>query len=723
MEVKPAIWKRDRVFTLALTVMVIFAYLPIWHAGFIWDDDAHLTNNPCIVGPLGFSAIWTSSEATYYPLVLTTFSAVHALWGLNPLPYHLLNLFLHVANALLLWRVLRALEVRGAWLGAALWALHPVMVQSVAWITELKNTQSCFFYLLSTLTFLHFHERLDPKRWHPFAWALLFFVLAITSKTSTVMLPVALSLCAWWIDRRWSWYNQLFLLPFFLISAAASAWTVWEQKFHSLALGNEWTQTWPERFAIAGYDFWFHLEKLIWPSPLIFIYPRWQIDGSNLLSYIPTLLAASTLFFLWFRRDGILRPVFFAGAYFGALLFPVLGFFDVYFFRYSYVSDHFQYLASIGPLALIGAGLASVSSPILPLQRAWWLGCGVLLVALGVLTWRQSRTYENGEVLYRKIISDNPACWLAHNNLGSWLLEQNRVDEAIGHLNAALQVKPDYTEAHYNLGDAWLRKGMIDEAILHYQCAIKSNPTSYLAHNNLGLVYFQTGRIEEAIYHYLASLKVNPNYAEAHNNLGNAYFKKERLAEAKKEYLAALEAKPGYAEAHHNLGILLSNEGQYAEAITQFQNALISRPSYAEARSALGNTYLQTGQIAGAIAQYREAYRLNASLLETGNNLAWLLATTSDPSLRNGGEAMELAQQISRLRGNSDPVALGTLAAAYAEDQRFPEAIETARRGAEIARSAGNASLAEALETYVILYRQNKPVRTALPAATKTPSR
>ena len=344
-----------------LVGLVLVAYLPALQAGFIWDDDKHLTENPCIVGPLGFAGIWTTAEATYYPLVLTTFWVEHALWGLAPLPFHLINVLVHAACAVALWLVLARLLVPGAWLGAAIWALHPVQVESVAWVTELKNTQSGFFFLLAILFFLSWREsRASEGRstgGTSYALALLAAVAAILSKSSTVMLPLVLALCWWWEEGVWRWRNVTTLVPFFAISAAASGWTIWEQQFHSGALGAEWALTWPERLVIAGRDPWFYLGKLVWPHPLVFIYPRWHIDASQPLAYLPLIAAGAVAVVLWRRRDRWGRAPLFAFAYFAVSLFPVLGFFKVYFFRFSFVADHFQYLASMGPLALAGAGL------------------------------------------------------------------------------------------------------------------------------------------------------------------------------------------------------------------------------------------------------------------------------------------------------------------------------------------------------------------------------
>src|SRR5438105_3938618 len=323
------LWQQTWLLTLLLVALVFAAYSRVFNAGFIWDDESHLTQNPCIVGPLGLKEVWTSARAVYYPLVLTTFWTLHKFVGLSPWPYHFLNVLLHAASAILLWQVLRQLDVRGGWLGAMLWALHPVMVQSVAWVTELKNTQSCLFYLLSIFYFLKWEgdftadyadglDRSSPgelakspfrgfavspaRTWRWFALSLVFFLLATLSKPSVVMLPVALALCIWWqtgrIDRR----NVSALVPFVLISAVASAWTIFEQKFHAGATGAEWAQTWPERLIIAGRGIWFYLAKLAWPDPLIFIYPRWEINSSKLTAYLPVLAALTGLLGLWLVR-------------------------------------------------------------------------------------------------------------------------------------------------------------------------------------------------------------------------------------------------------------------------------------------------------------------------------------------------------------------------------------------------------------------------------------
>ena len=621
------------------------AYFPALKAGFIWDDDSHLTQNPCIIGPLGLKDIWTSSQAVYYPLVLTSFWLLEKFAGLNPLPYHVFNVLMHAGAAILLWRVLRQLNVRGAWLGAALWALHPVIVQSAAWITELKNTQSGLFYLLSILFFLKAdsaNKASQERRWL-FGLSLLFFAMAITSKSATVMLPVVLGLCLWWRSGRLRWRDFALLAPFLFISAAASGWTIWEQKFHSGALGAEWAQTWPQRLAIAGWDIWFYLGKLVWPSPLIFIYPRWKIDSTPLTAFLPLLAAVLGLFFLWWKRNGPLRPVFFAAAYFVASLFPLLGFFNVYFFRYSFVSDHFQYLASMGPLALAASGVVTLLSGTQPYilwgiaagddgryrrdafgkVRAWLQPavCGALLLTLGVLTWRQSTTYSDVGTVWRTTIARNPACGLAHLNLGVMLKEQGRKPEAEAQYREALKIQPDYAEALNALGVCRAEDGQIDEAIANFTASLNSKPNYAPASYNLGKAFVAEGKVDEAMKSYEAALRMWPEYAEAHNSLAVLLSQSGRLDEAVRHFNEALRLKPKSAEAHNNFGVVLAEQEHFDEAIQQLREALRLDRACMPAYITLGRVLIRLGRQEEAVEDLKAALRVKPDYAEAKRQL------------------------------------------------------------------------------------------------------
>ena len=741
--------QRDWLWVFVLIGLVCVAYVQVFNAGFIWDDESHLTQNPCIVGPLGLKEVWTSGRAIYYPLVLTTFWTLHKFVGLSPWPYHLLNVLLHAGSAVLLWQVLRQLNVRGAWLGAALWALHPVMVQSVAWVTELKNTQSGFFYLLSVFCFLKSEAAIQGRalsdsplrqtgehRFLLFALSLSFFILATLSKPSVVMVPVVLFLCIWWRAGRPHWHDVLALAPFVLISALASVWTIFEQKFHAGATGAEWEQTWPDRLIIAGRAIWFYLAKLIWPHPLIFIYPRWEIDSSQLTAYLPLLAALTGLLVLWLNRAKWSQAVFFAVAYYVVSLFPVLGFFNVYFFRYSFVSDHFQYLASMGPLALVGAGItilverfygtpleagsdrdalqlsAEVAQPPGALKKAPFLGiCGVLVLSLVFMTWRQTAVYHNLVTLYTATLTRNPGCWMAHYNLGIALNKQGDIDGAIVHYRQALELRPSYAEAHYNLGRLLVQEGQLDEAITHYEKALEMSPSDADAHNNLGAALLASGRVDEAIAHYRKALVTQPDRADASCNLASALLSKKDLDGAIAYYSACLATLPNQPEAQYNLASALFRRGRTDEAIIHYQKVLELSPDNADAHANLGSAFLSKGRVPDAIAEYSDALRIAHDNVAAQSNLAWLLATAADPALRNGPEAVRLAERAESesSRGENHPVVLRILAAAYAETGRFVEAKKTAEQALEAARTQGNSSLSSALRNEISLYELGLP--------------
>ncbi len=714
--------RRDWLWEFLLIALVFSAYAPVFGAGFVWDDESHLTQNPCIVGPLGLKEIWTSTRAVYYPLVLTTFWVLHKFVGLNPLPYHILNVLMHAGSAVLLWRLLRQLGVRGAWLGAALWALHPVMVQSVAWVTELKNTQSCLFYLLSIFFFLSWEEQarvtrvVRIKTTLMFALSLTCFVLATLSKPSVVMLPVVLALCIWWQRGTIEWKDGVPLAPFLLISALASAWTIWEQKFHASAVGPEWAQTWPERLIMAGRAIWFYLGKLVWPHPLIFIYPRWEIHSWQWMAYLPLLAATLGLIVLWALPGKAGRALFFTAAYYVVSLFPVLGFFSVYFFRYSFVSDHFQYLASMGPLALAGATISEsfrrLTVAVSPGRVTVFLRLGlgsILLFLLTTLTWQQTTAYHDLVTLYTRTLAKNPGCWMAHYNLGIALHDNGETDQAITHYRQAIELWPGYAEAHYNLGRLLAEKGEFNDAINHYEATLAINPADAEAHNNLGATLFQAGRVDDAIAHYQEALAVRPDYAEASCNLADALLSKGDMDGAIMHYRTCVAVLPNRTDAQYNLASALLRKGRIDEAIIHYEKALEVLPENADAHVNLGSALLAKGRVAEAIGQYKEALQLAPENVAAQSNLAWLLATSPDSALRNGPEAVLLAEQASRSSDGRRPLALRILAAAYAEAGRFSEARATAHEALQAADDQGNSVLSDFLRKEIALYESGQP--------------
>ncbi len=687
--------RRSVALALLLVAAIVAAYAQTLRGEFLWDDDLHITANPTIVGPLGLKEIWTSARANYFPLVLTNFKIQHTLWGLEPFGYRVVTLGCHIGAALLLWLVLRQLRVPGAWLGAALWALHPVQVESVAWICELKNTQSAVFFLAALWAYVRWLDGPGPAaavaaadpapsvRSRFYVLALGFALLAILSKPSTVMLPVALALCAWWRRGRVLRTDIVPLVPFFLLSALAAGWTIWEQKFNSGAIGPEWNQTLPERFAIAGRVIWFYLGKLAWPAPLIFIYPRWQISGTDPAIYLGlagVLVAAGLL--LWRGRRGPLRAVAWAAAFFVALLFPVLGFFSVYFFRYSFVGDHFQYLASMGPLALAGAALAHFAPRVAP-----WLG-GALLAALAFATAQHGRTFLSNEVLWRHTVALNPGAIMAWLNLGDTLAKAQRHDEAIATFRHALTLRPTdpygwndlgcelvlvgrpaealpaleraaalktpFPEVHNNLGNALRDLGRTDEAIARYRQAIALRPRYAEAHDNLGTVLAQTGRAEEALPHFETALQLRPGHATTEDNYGSALRRLGRLDAAIARHEAALRRDPQLASAHANLGLAEMARRQPAAAVPHFERAIALRPDLVAARSQLAMALAALGRPADALAQLQAAVQHSPGSAEAHANLGVAYAQAgqlaeAEPRFRR---AVELAPDFALARLN-----------------------------------------------------------------------
>lgn len=557
-----------------LVAATVVAYQPVWHAGFIWDDDQFLTNNPFIKAGNGLYRLWfTASTPDYFPLTSSALWLEWRLWGEHALGYHLVNILLHALSAVLLWRVLLRLKIPGAWIGAGLFAVHPVNVESVAWITERKNTLCLFFYLCAVLAWVKYEDN-GTGRWY--GWALVAFALSLLSKTAAAPLPVVLLGLAWWRRGRVAWQDVKRTMPFFALAAVLAAVTVWFQ--YHLSIGQEVVRSdsvW-SRLAGAGWAVWFYMYKTVWPVDLIFVYPRWQIDAHNMLSYVPLLLLIVVFAVLWHYRRRWGKELLCALSYDVLLLLPVLGFLNIYFMKYSLVADHWQYFAIIGPLALAGAALAR--RPVI---------AAAILLALCALTWKQCGTYANAETLWRATVRQDPDSWVGLCELSNILLGEGRLDEAVACAQKAVDLKPDYSGAQNNLALALFQQGHVDEAVDHYQKALAASPGNAPAHSNYGNALARMGRIDEAISQYEQAINIRPDFDSAHNNLADVLWQKGKVDEAIAQYQQALEINPNYVEARVNLGTVLFHAGRTADAIAQFEKALELRPNDPLARSGL----------------------------------------------------------------------------------------------------------------------------------------
>ena len=502
--------------------MTAMAYLPATQCGYVWDDDAYVTENPLLVAPDGLWHIWFRIGATpqYYPMVHTSYWLEYRLWKLDPTGYHMVNILLHAVGAVLLWRVLMVLEIPGAWAAAAIFALHPVHVESVAWITERKNVLSGVFYISAALMYLRYalapRDSVSHDRSGRFyRVSLVLFVCALLSKTVTCTFPAVLLLILWWKRKHLGWADVRDLARFFMFGIVLGLLTIWLEKGVVGAVGEEWNLSLLERCLVAGRVLCFYVGKLFWPEQLTFIYPRWHIDAGAWQQYLYPVTAISVIAAFWLARRRIGTGPLVAVLCFAGMLFPALGFFDVYPMRFSFVADHFQYLASTGIIVLVAAvGYLTATR-----LGGWGRGIAKIVVVfvlatLGTLTWHQCHIYKDSETLWRDTLWKNPGAWIAHNNLGIALEAQGKFDEAISHFRQVLEVKPDLAEAHNNLGNVLSTQGKFDEAVRHYRQALQIKPDYVSAHYNLGVAFKSQGKLDEAIKHYRQALYLKPDGLE-----------------------------------------------------------------------------------------------------------------------------------------------------------------------------------------------------------------
>jgi len=747
-----------------IAIAAFLAYFPSINGGFILDDDLLVTSNKLLKAPDGIYRFWFTTEAVdYWPVTNTTLWIEWRLWGMNPTGYHITNLILHIVESLLIWVILRKLSIPGAFLAALIFALHPVNVESVAWISQRKNVMAMLFFLLSILWYLKV-EISSPSSpnapsspatgyrvsghssllWY---WlSLAAFVLAMLSKGSVAMLPVLLLGIVWWL-RPLTRRDVVRIAPFFLVAVVLVVVNVW---FQTHGTGEEFrTASFVQRLLGAGGVVWFYLYKALLPFDLVFIYPRWDIQTNNPLWWLALLAAVAVTGVLWRYRESWSRPFLFTWGFFCVALVPVMGFTDVGFMKYSLVADRYQHIAIIGVIALAAADWSIWHQGARGSARLVVTAVAVVVVGtLTLLTWQQCGLYRDPITLYAATLKKYPNCWITHTNLGNALLIVGQRQEAIEQFRQALRIKSDYLEAHNNLGSALLQAGRLQEAIEHYKKALLIKPNHAKAHYNIGLALYQTGQHQDAIQHFEQALRLDPNYAEAHYNLGNAlnaagqyqqaiehYQKALRLdpdlfevhnnlgavlilagrpREAIEHCKQALRFKTNDAETHYNLGIALYQTGQHQEAIQNFQQALRLKPDYAKAHYNLGNALNASGQYQQAIEQYQQTLKLKPDYTDAHNNLGIVLFQTGRPE-----EAIEQFKQVLHLSPGSIKT-YNNLASAYASINQSSEAIAAAQKALELARSQGQTALAKQIEGWLNTYRTNLSDHSNRPATLKS---
>jgi tetratricopeptide (TPR) repeat protein len=676
----------DWLFAIILVASTFLAYQPAWRGQPIWDDGEHITRAE-FASLDGLRRIWFEPGVTqhYYPLLDTAFWIQQKLWGGSTLGYHLASIACHAAGALLVLAILRRLKIQGAWLAAAIFALHPVHVESVAWISELKNTLSGVFYLGAVLVYLRFDE---TRKLSWFAIAAGLFLGALLSKSTVVVWPIGMLTILWWKHGVLSWKRDALPLVPLLALAVLDGWVTIRTEHGVMgAQGAELQFTLLQRFLIAGRACWFYLGKLLWPVELCPIYPRWQINHAAATNSLYPIGVLVLLVVLWDLRSRSRSPLA-AMIFFVGTLSPLLGIVSFSYLQYSLVADHFQYLASLGVITLFAASLSRFQQTRRLLPRPVGISlCLAMLAALAGLTWRHSRTFKDLETFARTTLVRNPDCWAAHDLLGVVLDSQGKLADAIDHYRQALRLNPKYALGHYNLGCALASQGRLEEAIQQYDQAVQLQPDLARAHYNLGCTLASQGDFPAAIEQYKQALQLKPDAPDIHNNLGVALAASGELNQAIEHFRQAVRLQPDFADAHFNLGLALSAQKKFAEAIQHCDQAVRLQPGFAKA--------------------HRE--------------LALLLITRGSNTLNDGDRAIQLAERACRLTGDQQPAYLDTLAAAYAAAHRFVEAIATAKKAFELANAAGQAQLATEIQNRLRLYQTGQSYQISDPAYSPAP--
>ena len=684
-----------------LVIAAFAAYQPAWNGKPVLDDIsnitiARITDNP--FGILTKPEVMFSHDIPRYPVTFCFFWLENRLWGDWMPGFHLVNILLHLCSGFLLLVILRRLAIPGAWLAVAIWVLHPVQVESVAWITELKNMLSTVVFLGSCLAYLRFDRARERKY---YALALALFVLGMEAKAAIIPLPAALLAVLWWKRKRLSWKRDFLpLIPFFLAGIVSAAGTIWLERTYYGAQGNGFSYSFLERCLIAGKAFWFYLGKVFLPSDLGIMYPLWNSDPALWRNYVfpAGVLAAGAA--LWGMRHRWSAP-FAAFIYFGVMIFPVLGFFNISAFTFSFVADRWQYTACIGPIVLVSAGLFAIPAAQEKKIRLLIQGsAGAVLVLLAVLTWKQSGIYENGETLYRTVISRNPACGLVYNGLADELYKQGKESEALVYVQKAIALH--YDEAYYNLGVILANSGKTGEALDAFQKGTECNGYGVQCYELAARLMVQTGNVGGAVALYRKAVRLHPAVAQLWNGLGEVLLRAGLNNEAVDDFRKALEISPGYFDACLNIANVMQGEGNGTEAVFYYRKALGMAPQSFEANYQLGLTLLKAGRSADAIAGLELARKIRpqSAVCEENLGMAYLQM----------GRSTDAAGHIqSAMAANpGDPYAFADMAFVYDQVRNVPAAIRSALQALQLAQHAGDTAFAARIRQQIVYFQSER---------------
>ena len=642
-------------------VLSVVAYYPALQSDYIWEDDYMVTDNPHLEDVDGLKRLWFEIGARYqfYPLVYTSYWLEHKVWGFDATGYHVVNLIFHILNAFLVWCLIRGLGLPGGWFVAALFALHPVQVTSVAWITERKNVLTGFFGLLAAIQFLKgfgiFGAKGSveyPRRARVyFVAGYILFVLSLLSKTSTCILPAVLLIILWWKNqlnkRALGW-----LIGLFVISAGSAVLTIYMELHHIKAVGTAWDYSLLERAQIAARSLCGYVINQTWPPNIKFFYPRWNVSEHELILYGPVVVwvgvLAAGIFYTWrTKQRGLLAGVLM----YGIVLSPVLGFINVYCMQYSFIMDHWQYLAAIIFFALATAGLIRGAAFLRISPRVLGvLGMGFLLW-LTCLTFRWTGYFENEHVLWKRTLEQNPTAWLAHNNLGTWESKNGNVPAGKAHFMATLELNPDYELAQYNLGAILFREGELTQARHWLNKAVERDPQLLGAHEVLSFIELKEGRKEAA----------------------------------RKFISQAVELGSENPDLLYHYVALVRPEGSAG----YLHQALNKKPGMKKAKYLLAQEYHRTKQLSKAVSVLRELVQEYPFEPQYCNDLAWFKAQDGSDFF-NAAESVALAEKACRLTHFENVNFLDTLATAYAAAGDLDNARERLQKALSLAAKAQN---------------------------------
>ncbi len=712
---------------LALLLLTFLVYIPTYKAGFIWDDDVIAANPLLKEGWRGLRDIWFSTRfGDFVPLTATTFWIEWQVHGAMKEIQHATNVVLQALNAVLLWRILLRLGVPGSWVIAALFAMHPVCIASVTWLAERKNTLSMFFYLLSLLFYLRSEpsHQVASRSSFPakvqlggFYWlSFVFFLFGLLSKSSVVILPVVLLLCAWWQRGKIERATLIRVAPFFGFALAAGIATLVAHHYYAPKFGVLSTEdNLLIRTLTAGRAFWFYLGKDILPVGLTMHYPRWVVSVTSPVAYLPALAIVGMFFLFWKYRQTWGRACLFGLGYFVLALGPTIGVINMAFLVMAPVADHFQYLALPGTIALVVAGGCHGLNRVMSKQQHRFVPAivfMVLAVPLAALSWTHQSRMANPEALWRDNIERNPASWAAHNNLAGILFERGEYNEALQHFREALKRRDNLSMVHVNVGRALFALGKTEESIGHYFEAIKVDAGDFKAHNNLGVALITLGRTNEAISSFHRAVQLAPGDAIFFANFMQLLVETGQTTKAIETFQERIRRVPADSFAHTKLGQLLFSEGKLDAALVHYKEAVHLSPKYIDARFGLAEVQAQLNNKAAAIEQWRQILAMQPDTVPVIANLAWALATDYNANLRNGREAVVLAERACAIGGGNNPRFLDLLAAAYAEAGRFPEAIKTVEEAASLAQALNEEQLSSQMRSRLSLYLSGQPFRS-----------